>query len=494
MHHLMDGIPDDPSAYEPLLESDLAPLVEQMRRDYSCADCLFLLPGAIPFPSFSVDTPLPATQWVSHESKSFQPPIAQILNQYRESPESVEFHPTIPYPPSYHRGARSRSIIPAPLIVRHPSSDAFTLPKRESILDLCGVPKALHDATKTRVLIVSFGGQKFKRPGSGSNTPSNNASPEMRANHELPPAPNDVHILGSQKAPRAVSDTHYRPTPHRSKTYLRPISHSVIFPRPRQMSAPPRIVTPTHLFIPGAPGPVPNPISPLVGPQSPRVEMSLGAQVVNELEENVPRLLPPGWIAIICGGSSWNDEDLLPEDLFIAPRDIYMPDLMVVGDVLLGKIGYGTVSEAIDSATPFMYGKPVSLSHRWLIISTLYPFLLVPRPAICEEMGLKLLLEQEGVGVEISREKYESGDWADLVEEAWTTGQSLKEQRRELGTVGRDARRKDTARFAGTIVDWMRDQQRHRIPNELTVVTHASVSPNGVSSESLQIPAIQVNP
>ena len=47
----------------------------------------------------------------------------------------------------------------------------------------------------------------------------------------------------------------------------------------------------------------------------------------------------------------------MPEDLFLAPRDIYMPDLMVVGDVLLGKLGYGTVSEAIDSATPFMYGK-----------------------------------------------------------------------------------------------------------------------------------------
>ena len=38
-------------------------------------------------------------------------------------------------------------------------------------------------------------------------------------------------------------------------------------------------------------------------------------------------------------------------------------------------------------------------------------------------MGLKLLLEQEGVGVEISREKYESGDWADLVAEADAEGE-----------------------------------------------------------------------
>jgi hypothetical protein len=84
--------------------------------------------------------------------------------------------------------------------------------------------------------------------------------------------------------------------------------------------------------------------------------------------------------------------------------------------------------------------------------------LLVPRPAICEEMGLKLLLEQDGIGVEISREKYESGDWANLIEEAWAKGQAVKEKRRGLGVAGIDRRMKEMGQFAGTLVNWLRDQ------------------------------------
>jgi len=75
------------------------------------------------------------------------------------------------------------------------------------------------------------------------------------------------------------------------------------------------------------------------------------------------QLLPDdSWIAIICGAShskSWGSlqrsqettfggptaasgasipEDELPDGFYIAPRDVYMPDLMAVGDVLLGKL------------------------------------------------------------------------------------------------------------------------------------------------------------
>ncbi|KAG2341845.1 hypothetical protein BDR05DRAFT_964912 [Suillus weaverae] len=60
-----------------------------------------------------------------------------------------------------------------------------------------------------------------------------------------------------------------------------------------------------------------------------------------------------------------------------------MPDLTTVADVLLGKLGYGTVSECVDSCTPFC--------------------------------GLKLLLAQEGVGIELSRVAYEAGDWTSAV-------------------------------------------------------------------------------
>ncbi|KAJ7811096.1 hypothetical protein B0H14DRAFT_1476468 [Mycena olivaceomarginata] len=91
-------------------------------------------------------------------------------------------------------------------------------------------------------------------------------------------------------------------------------------------------------------------------------------------------LLPdPSWIAIVCGVSKeqWNadegggDSDL-PEGFFVAPRDVYMPDLTAIGDVLLGKLGYGTVAECVDSSTPFVY---------------------VSRPLFIEEHGLRRLLD-----------------------------------------------------------------------------------------------------
>jgi len=61
-------------------------------------------------------------------------------------------------------------------------------------------------------------------------------------------------------------------------------------------------------------------------------------------EEDGVGLLPDeNWIAVICGVSKeqWNaenEDDGLPEGFYVAPRDIYMPDLVAVGDVVLGKL------------------------------------------------------------------------------------------------------------------------------------------------------------
>lgn len=61
-------------------------------------------------------------------------------------------------------------------------------------------------------------------------------------------------------------------------------------------------------------------------------------------EDNGVGLLPDEkWIAVICGVSKeqWNaenEEGELPEGFYVAPRDVYMPDLIAVGDVVLGKL------------------------------------------------------------------------------------------------------------------------------------------------------------
>ena len=89
-------------------------------------------------------------------------------------------------------------------------------------------------------------------------------------------------------------------------------------------------------------------------------------------------------------------------------------------------------------------------------------FSSVPRPAIIEELGLKLLLEKEGVGVEVSREKYESGDWASAVEEAWTKGARMKERRRQEGIGGVERRKQEGGAMAQSLVSWIEEYRSRR--------------------------------
>lgn len=56
--------------------------------------------------------------------------------------------------------------------------------------------------------------------------------------------------------------------------------------------------------------------------------------------EEISRLLPEGWVAVVCGASKEQGEgaEYLPEGFYIAPKDVYMPDLTAVADALLGKL------------------------------------------------------------------------------------------------------------------------------------------------------------
>ena len=347
-----------------------------MRRDYQCADLLYLLPGAIPIPSFSTEPPLPATRWVSHSTKCFHPEVIEILKRYREASSSIPLHPEVPFPSSATHVSRQKAIFPAPLIVRHPSPDIFTESGRSRILESIGVPPHLRGEGVTRILIVSFGGQKFRRPGSASASPSPQPSPE------LAPETNGTHAYEQNDIPLlslAALDGRIRPyVPHlrassTSQTlrlYPPSASNPWLKQRQRHYSAPSRmIVTPTQLFIPGAPGPVKNPSSssPVKNGRpsfiGPTIHEEFAESPIAENDEHtdeiIPQLLPSSqaWIAVVCGaGDDWEQQDDLPEGLYVAPRDIYMPDLMAIGDVLLGKLGYGTVAEAIDSGTSFVYG------------------------------------------------------------------------------------------------------------------------------------------
>ncbi|KAI7862632.1 hypothetical protein BDF14DRAFT_1853212 [Spinellus fusiger] len=120
--------------------------------------------------------------------------------------------------------------------------------------------------------------------------------------------------------------------------------------------------------------------------------LSFGGQQLGQGEWS--KTLPLGWICVVCGTP---DAVVLPRGFYRAPRDAYVPDLTHAADVVLGKLGYGTCSECIGHQTPFIY---------------------VSRPQFVEEHGLLKLMKDQGSVVELSREDFEAGVWADAIEEA----------------------------------------------------------------------------
>jgi hypothetical protein len=70
-----------------------------------------------------------------------------------------------------------------------------------------------------------------------------------------------------------------------------------------------------------------------------------------------------------------------------------------------------------------------------------------------EEYGLRLLLEREGTGVELSRASYEAGDWADAIQLAYETGLEAKSRKRRDGDDG--TRQQKVVEMAQKVVDWV---------------------------------------
>ncbi|KAJ3889997.1 hypothetical protein GG344DRAFT_50497 [Lentinula edodes] len=470
----------------PVPRSFLEPLVSQIHAGYRCADLLLLLPGHIPIPSFSNQPSLPATDWVDSQKNRFSAQVIEHLLRLRETPFKCTLHDHIPFPPATPLAQKSasasvpRKVLPMPLLVRSPSSSVerspYTPEGRARILESAKVPPEKHDPETTKILVVSFGGQVLKWPRTHSsvvsaqyqmeecNTPTNSPKMGLGINwkNSKTPRPSQIEIPNPSASTRTMH-------PANSLGFK---DHRDIDPQPISS---PRLATPSHIWIPGAP-PVVNPLSPTISPSSSwisssswdrlagenldkiyhdevgsRLEnMSLGRDGCNEMDH--PQLLPESsWIAIICGASDEQRLDTsstLPENFYLAPKDVYMPDLTAVADVLLGKLGYGTVAECIDAGTPMVY---------------------VSRPLFVEELGLRVLLENDGVGVEMSRAEYEGGRWVERVKEAWEKARVAKEWKRRVEggekqkiingngadrITEREAEIRDMARV---VVDWVED-------------------------------------
>ncbi|KAH8928421.1 hypothetical protein BT69DRAFT_1257396 [Atractiella rhizophila] len=333
--------------------SELFPLVSLVTSDYACASLLLRLPGVIPLPSFDksdagVDL-LDATTWVDLEKGSFTKEVERLL----VDPEPGE--------KSMAKGKRkSQKIVDVPLIFRPISSFVKNSPETFKItfLTSLGVPNSLHNHN---ILLVSFGGQSIPKPRSQTSTPR--VSPRSSPRHSMLVTPAKNNTLPLPPSPNSGA----LPLP----------SPALPFPT-KILNEEPEAMTLEH----------------------------------GEDGKSSSTLLPDGWIALICGLGPKAVKEVkmeLPERFFvIEDKDVYVPDLTKISDVVLGKLGYGTCSETLSTRTPFIF---------------------VPRPLFVEEYGLKRLMKSQGVCVEMKREDFEEGTWAGYVLEAFRLG----EERRKKG-------------------------------------------------------------
>ncbi|XP_015693699.2 L-arabinokinase-like [Oryza brachyantha] len=97
--------------------------------------------------------------------------------------------------------------------------------------------------------------------------------------------------------------------------------------------------------------------------------------------------LPDGWICLVCGAS---DSQEVPPNFIKLAKDAYTPDVMAASDCMLGKIGYGTASEALAYKLPFIF---------------------VRRDYFNEEPFLRNLLEHYQNSIEMTRRDFLNGHW-----------------------------------------------------------------------------------
>ena len=89
------------------------------------------------------------------------------------------------------------------------------------------------------------------------------------------------------------------------------------------------------------------------------------------------------------------------------PRDAYTPDLIEAADCILGKVGYGTTSEAIAHVKPFVH---------------------VRRDYFNEQAYLIRLLQKRDLLAEMPRTDFYAGKWAAHLEAAYARGKSFPQR------------------------------------------------------------------
>ncbi|GAQ77636.1 galactokinase [Klebsormidium nitens] len=165
--------------------------------------------------------------------------------------------------------------------------------------------------------------------------------------------------------------------------------------------------------------------------------------------------LPPGWKCLVCTALP---VPALPPNFLRPHHDAYTPDLINACDCMLGKIGYGTASEALAMKKPFVF---------------------VRRDYFSEEPFLRKMLEIHRCAVEMKRQDFFEGRWQSYLDRAAVIHPNYS-GRLDGGKVAarllQDAAlgRLDTRHRQGDGVGRLRDAivlgyQLHRMPGRLDI-------------------------
>jgi L-arabinokinase len=179
--------------------------------------------------------------------------------------------------------------------------------------------------------------------------------------------------------------------------------------------------------------------------------LSFGGQLLGNDGGLKGNPLPPGWICIVCAAP---DSVVMPAGFYRAAKDAYVPDLTNACDVLLGKLGYGTCSECIGHNTPFVY---------------------VPRPQFIEEHGLLKLMADQGSAVELSREDFEDGHWADAIESASTMTGTCKDPQLRVSHNGGEIAAQSIEKF---VLEWNHHKALTATPSSPIYSLEMATTPN----------------
>jgi L-arabinokinase len=114
--------------------------------------------------------------------------------------------------------------------------------------------------------------------------------------------------------------------------------------------------------------------------------------------------LPIGWECLVLRANP-SDIPSSSSRWHILSSDVYVPDYIHAVDVVLGKIGYGFVSECLSAGTPLIY---------------------VPRIHWPEEIFLENILNEYHAGIKMNLEEFQNGLWSIYLEEAYKIRRNWK--------------------------------------------------------------------